>query len=297
MSDYSKMEKANHLPDEPVFDVSAIKRKFLNCPYGEDPRQVLDIYLPGEGCGPFPVVVYIHGGAWFSGHKADYQVIPFLGGIKRGYAVASINYRLVPHIRYPSNLYDIKSALRYLALNADSFLLDPSRTALCGSSAGAHLALMAAFTQGQAAFGDVPGLPICKVRAVVEQFGPTDFATIQAQFAKSGIHQAHLTDAPNPVNELLGVVAETIPNLLPFYNPIDNVHPDIPPVLLQHGKPDFLIPYQQAVVLYERIILIAGEGRAELDLSDELTHADPRYAEPEHVERVFGFIDRYLRLR
>ncbi|MDR2502489.1 MAG: alpha/beta hydrolase, partial [Oscillospiraceae bacterium] len=92
-------------------DTSAVRRKFLGCPYGEDKRQALDIYLPGDGAGPFPVVIFIHGGAWMSGHRADAQLAPFLPGIERGYAVLSLGYRLIPNIRWPENLFDIKSAL------------------------------------------------------------------------------------------------------------------------------------------------------------------------------------------
>jgi len=58
------------------------------------PAQSLDLYLPSEGDGPFPVIVSIHGGAFMAGDKRDDQVTPMLAGLARGYAVASLNYRL-----------------------------------------------------------------------------------------------------------------------------------------------------------------------------------------------------------
>jgi len=279
---------------ELTLDVSGIKRKFIDCQYGEIPQQSLDIYLPNDGCGPFPVVFFAHGGAWAGGSKNDVQVVPFIGGVNRGYAVVSLGYRLLPNIRYPDNLYDIKAAMRWVAKNADTYLLDPSRTALCGASAGAHLTMMAAFTQGSVSYGDEPGTPTCRVLAVVNQFGPTDFSMHHAHYDVSGFPRAQMPGAPSSLDDLLGVKAESVPNLLRFINPIDNVHPGIPPVLIQHGKHDPIVPYQQATLLYEKIISVAGEGLAELDLSEDFLHADPGFAGVESVERIFAFIDKHL---
>jgi len=277
-----------------LVDASWIRRKFLDCRYGNDPRQAVDIYLPNDGAGPFPIVFFVHGGTWMHGQKDDAQLAPFIGGAARGYAVVSIGYRLVPDVRYPDNLFDVKAALRWVARNAGEYMLDPSRTALCGDSAGAHLAMMAAFTRGVAVFGDVAGEPECNVLAVVEQFGPTDFARIYEHFEESGVTPAMNPGEPSAIDAMLGARAELIPNLLRFYNPIDNVHPGVPPVLLQHGMRDSIIPYQQAAVLYEKITAVAGGGMAELDVNESYTHADPGYASPESVERIYRFIGKYL---
>ena len=280
---------------ELTLDVSNIRRKFLNCQYGEDPRQALDIYLPNEGIGPFPVVLYAHGGAWQRGQKDDVQVDPFIEGVNRGYAVVSIGYRLVPDVRYPENMFDIKYAMRWIAENADSYMLDTSRTALCGSSAGAHLVMMTAFTQGQIAFGDMPGTPTCNVLAIVNQFGPTDFAKIHPHYDESGFPRIPIPGAPNPIDIMIGCRAEQIPNLLRFYNPIDCVHPGVPPMLLQHGRRDPMVPYQQAVEMYEKIIKLTGSDKTELDISEDFLHADPGYAQPESLNRIFGFLDKHLK--
>ena len=276
-------------------DTSDIRRKFLNCPYGEDQQQALDIYLPNDGNGPFPVVFYAHGGGFSGGSKSDSQVVPFIDGVNRGYAVISLDYRLLPGIRYPQNMFDIKAAMRWVALNAETYLLDPSRTALCGASAGAHLVMMAAYTQGQAVFEEDPYAPTCRVLAVVDQFGPTDFSKYHAHYDESGYARAKIPGASGPEDEILGANMALIPNLLRFANPIDNIHPGVPPTLVQHGRYDPIIPYQQGVELYEKIISIAGEGNAELDLSEEFLHADPGYAAPESIGRIFGFLDKHLK--
>ena len=278
-------------------DTSGIRRKFLNCPYGEDPKQSLDIYLPNEDEKSFPVVVFIHGGGWSGGSKSDNQLVAFIEGVRRGYAVVSMDHRLMPHVRYPDNLFDIKLALRWLAENAETYLLDVSRTALTGSSAGAHLAMMAAFTQGQAVFEGGQLTDTYKILAVVDQFGPSDFLKIQAHFDESGYPRASV-DSPDEMNGhdmLLGAKLTKLSNMVRFMNPIDNVHPNIPPVLIQHGRYDPIIPYQQSFELYERIRDIAGADKAIFDLSEEFLHADPGYAGKESVDRIFGFIDSYLK--
>ena len=283
--------------NELTLDVSNVRRKYLNCPYGEDPRQALDIFLPNEGGGPYPIVFFAHGGGWSGGRKDDTQLAPFIGGVHRGYAIISLGYRLLPHIRYPENLFDIIAAMRWIVKNAETYLLDPSRTALCGASAGAHLAMMAAFTMGQVVFGHEPGAPQCRVLAVVDQFGPTNFAKSHAHYDESGYPRAQMPGTPGALDDLLGASADRITNLLRFINPIDNVHPGIPPVLIQHGRYDPIIPYQQSVELYEKIVSVAGEGMAELDLSEEFLHADPGYAANESVDRIFSFIGKHLSLR
>jgi len=280
---------------ELTLDVTKIRRKFLNCSYGEDPKQSLDIYLPNEGEGPFPIVFFAHGGAWQRGYKDDVQVVPFMDGVNRGYAVVSIGYRLVPNVRYPDNMFDIKAALRWIAQNAETYLLDRTRTALCGASAGAHLTMMAAYTQGQVVFGDIPGAPACRILAMVNQFGPTDFARLHPHYDESGFPRVHIPGTPSAIDVMIGVSAERVPNLLRFYNPIDCVHPAVPPMLLLHGRRDPMIPYQQSVEMHKKINEIAGEGMAEIEISEDFMHADPGYAAPEHVDRIYRFIDKHLK--
>ena len=79
-----------------------VQRKWLNVPYAkQSTAQQLDVYLPAEGAGSFPVILAIHGGAFMSGDKASGEMTPMLEGLKRGYAVVSINYRLSGEALFP----------------------------------------------------------------------------------------------------------------------------------------------------------------------------------------------------
>ena len=77
----------------PMLDLSGVRRKFLDVNYAgtDNPAQTMDILLPGEGDGPFPVLIQFHGGAFLGGDKRDAQNIYLAKGIQRGYAVVNVN--------------------------------------------------------------------------------------------------------------------------------------------------------------------------------------------------------------
>lgn len=281
---------------ELTLETESIRRKFLNCPYGEDPRQQLDIYLPNEGEGPFPVIFFLHGGGWSGGKKNDTQVVPVMCGLEHGYAVVSIGYRLVPKIRYPENLFDVKAALRWIAANAEVYLLDSTRTALIGQSAGGHLAMIAGFTIGQPAFEGAPIGNTCTVRAIVNQYGPTDFLKKHKHYDESGYPRADMPDDPEmtAIDDVLGVKLELIPNMHHFISPMSLAHADVPPLLAQHGRYDPIVPYQQSAELVERLNALDG-GKAELDLYEDYLHADPGFASPKCTEKLIAFLDRHVK--
>jgi len=109
--------------------------------YGHDERQRLDLFSP-EGEGPWPLLVFIHGGYWQLGSKDAWSFLA-PGWIQKGVAVATLGYRLVPAVTLEDVAGDVRAALDYLAENAEDLRLDVSRVLVTGVSAGAHLAAMA----------------------------------------------------------------------------------------------------------------------------------------------------------
>ncbi|MBO4915353.1 MAG: alpha/beta hydrolase [Oscillospiraceae bacterium] len=276
-----------------LLDTSDIKRKYMDVPYGDDCMQALNIYLPNEGEGPFPTIIYVHGGAWSVGDKSDSQIATFIPGLSRGYAVVSVGYRLLPDVHYPENLFDIKAALRWCADNGAKYMLDTDRVALTGASAGAQLALMAIFTQGVPAFEGAPLGSVCNIRAVVDQFAPTDFRNMRRDFDESGYDRVEKLrpGAPGAANALLGFNADDSLRMFAFASPIYSVHKDIPPVLILHGQYDSKVPYQQSVRLAEKIKAIAGPDRVKLVISPECEHADTKYDAEPYTSIIFDFLD------
>ena len=96
---------------------------------GGHARNKLDLYLPAKAEHPLPVIVWIHGGGWEGGGKEDCHAVPLVG---KGYAVASINYRLSQHALFPAQIEDCKAAIRWLRANAKKYSLDPDHIGVWG---------------------------------------------------------------------------------------------------------------------------------------------------------------------
>ena len=137
----------------PMADISWVKRKYLDVPYGtESKRQCFDLFLPDEGDGPFPLFVHIHGGGFAFGDKRDDHMDAYLLGIKRGYAVASLEYRLSGEAKFPAAALDCREAIRYIKTHAAEYCVDPNRIAVLGGSAGGNLAAMVGMNVPNGAF-------------------------------------------------------------------------------------------------------------------------------------------------
>lgn len=141
----------------------------------------LDLYKPkNAGSAKLPVVIYVHGGAWAKGDKVvrsnNYIENFILKLVEKNYAVVSIDYTLVSEtVHFPLPIQDTKDVVRWVRKNADQYHFDPDNIGFFGASSGAHLALMAAYTNDNEYLGN-PELSSysAKVNYVVDNFGPTD---------------------------------------------------------------------------------------------------------------------------
>ena len=279
-----------------------IKRKFLNIPYASlSPTQKLDIYLPDSGDGSFPVIVWIHGGAFMACDKGDDQVLPALEGLKKGYAVVAINYRLSGEARYPAPVYDAKAAVRWIRANAHDYNFDTGRIAAWGGSAGAYLAIMLGASAGLQQFEDSSmgnsGYS-CDVQAVADWFGPTDFLMMDQQPIENGLPplpgQEH-SSANSPESLLFGQTITEIPEAVKATNPLIYLDQNTPPFFIQHGTRDATVPMQQSVVLAARLKAIMGDDMVTLELLEGAEHGDPEFETPENVKKVLDFLDKHLK--
>jgi acetyl esterase/lipase len=285
----------------PPADTAHIRRKFLDVPYAVlSPAQKLDIYLPDEGDGPLPVIVSVHGGAFMGCDKADLQVTPMLEGLKRGYVVVAINYRLSGEAKFPALVHDAKAAVRWIRANAQHYGFDSNRIAAWGGSAGGYQASMLGVSAGIPELEDLglgnPDQP-SNIQAVVSWFGPTDFLKMDEQLAASGFppppDQRHI-DADSPESLLLGQKITEIPERVQAANPETYVRPNAPPFLLQHGTHDPVVPVQQSIQFAAKLQQALGEAKVTLELLEGAGHADPRFEAPDNVNRVLDFLDKAL---
>jgi len=283
----------------PPARVEHISRKWIDVPYAErSPAQKLDLYLPEEGHGPFPVIVSIHGGAFLAWDKSDSQVEPMLQGLRRGYAVVAINYRLSWEARFPAQVHDIKAAVRWIRANAEHYHLDPARIAAWGGSAGGYLSAMLGTSAGVRDLEDLslgnPDRP-CHVQAVVAWYPPTDFLTMDAQLIRAGLPPAEGREhsGPNsPESLLMGAQITTIPDRVRAASPTTYVTAQAPPFLLQHGRSDATVPAQQSIAFASTLRRVTGDEKVRLELIDDATHLDPKFLTPGNIDVVFDFLDQ-----
>ena len=286
----------------PDADTSHVQRKYLDIPYAPlSPSQKLDVYLPDEGDGPFPVIVSIHGGAFMGCDKADEQVLPMLEGLKRGYAVVAVNYRLSWEAIFPACVHDVKAAVRWIRANAQRYRFDPGKIAAWGGSAGAYLASMLGTSDGVSELEDLslgnPDQP-SHVQAVVAWFGPTNFLKMDEYLAERGLPPEpgmEHSGAHSPESLLLGRQITEIPDRARAANPETYITPAAPPFFLQHGTMDPVVPVQMSIHFAAKLEQVLGKDRVQLELLEGAEHGDPRFEAPENVERVLDFLDAHMK--
>lgn len=283
----------------PTADVSNIRRKWLDLPYASlSPAQTLDIYLPDKGDGPFPVILHIHGGAFAIGDKRDVHVLAYLKGLERGYAVVSVNYRLSGEAIFPAGLQDIKASIRWLRANSKTYHLDGSRIAACGGSAGGNYAAMICLTASVAEFDNLnlgnPEYP-CHVQAAVDMFGPTNFLKMDEQLDENGFGPGDHGEASSPESRYLGAKLSDVPLKVELANPMTYIHEHMPPLLIQHGRLDTMVPIQQSMMFVEKLEKYVNHDRFEFDIIEGAGHGDPLFETDENMNKVFTFLDKHLK--
>lgn len=202
----------------------------------------LDLHLPARGNTQPPLMVWVHGGAWRSGSKKEMPLAPL---VARGWAVASVDYRLTPVAPFPANIHDIKAAIRFLRAHQKDYGFDSSRIAIAGSSAGAHLAALVGVTNGHAELeGDVGQhrQQRSDVHAIVSFYGASNLENILKQSTPYGLG----VRVP-ALQLLLRGQPEEKPALARLASPVAHVDANDPPLLLIHGVQDPQMPVSQAL--------------------------------------------------
>jgi acetyl esterase/lipase len=179
-----------------------------------------------------PVIVFLHGGGWSGGTRTTGPEFKRYFA-QDGFAMASIEYRLTPSITFPANVEDVRTAIRWLKANADAQSLDPDRICLWGTSAGGHLAAVAALAP-RGTFDGIDNLKYTSdVRCVLDAYGPTRFDVMDAQTAEERptLQEPVVTinvggacgggrgpvailhdDPKSPESRLLGAAVQTVPD-------------------------------------------------------------------------------------
>lgn len=200
----------------------------------------IDLYYNPASTTPTPIVLHIHGGGWNHGTKDNQE--GFSSYFKAGFAVASVEYRLVQVAPAPAAIEDIRCALKYLKTHAKELNINPGKVIIEGGSAGAHLALMGGLLENDARFdGNCSGKTDMRVAAIVSNFAPTDFTDMNADMSKFKSLVNWLGDKVNDAAFRAAV------------SPVTYIKKTSPPVFIVHGNADQIVPYEQAIILQKRL--------------------------------------------
>jgi acetyl esterase/lipase len=189
----------------------------------KDTAMSLD-YYPSQVIGKKPCVIVVHGGSWAGG---DSKQLPELNSelAAKGYNVAAINYRLAPKYQTPAPVEDIKNAITYLKKHADELHIDTTNFVLLGRSAGAQIALLAAYTIHE------PDL-----KGVIDFYGPADMV-----WGYSIPSNPLIMDSRKVMGEYVGGTYKEVPQKYFNCSPLEFVSKQSVPTLIIHGMDDVLV--------------------------------------------------------
>jgi acetyl esterase/lipase len=243
---------------------------------------MLNLFVPAKGDGPFPVIVWIHGGGWKNGSRASCAPLKWN---RSEYACVSIDYRLSGIAQFPAQIEDCKAAIRWLRANAKQYNLDPERIGVWGGSAGGHLVAMLGVTGDVKEFDAGENLDqSSKVQAVCDFFGPVDLLS----WAKTTGFEATI------LKDFIGGLPLEVPEKLVRASPLAYVQKGTtyPPFLIVYGDKDIAVPPSQSQLFCDALIRVRAD--AELFLVPGAAHGGPVYYEGEPSAKVQAFFDRYL---
>lgn len=212
-----------------------------------------DVYH-APGPGPHPWVMVVHGGSWRSGDKGD-APRESMALADAGFTVVDVQYRLAPASPFPAGVQDVRCLLGAAKARSAELRIDPARVALLGRSAGAQIALLAAYSDLPPSCAAEPG----PVRAVVSVYGPTDLA-----WAHANPFVPDVVGGTSALEDYLGGPPERAAEAYRAATPMTLADRPQPPTLLLHGTAERCVRPVNA----ERLdaALKAGGNRSKLVL-------------------------------
>ncbi|MEZ9059901.1 alpha/beta hydrolase fold domain-containing protein [Vibrio pelagius] len=249
----------------------------------------LDLYTPSaEATTQYPLLVWVHGGAWKRGSKdAIPEKNPLLlqSVLNEGYALASVDYRLSGEANFPQPVQDINDALNYLHDNAEKLGINADNLVMMGRSAGGHLAGFIGATNSAYNQVDFYEPPKYKVSAVVSFFGPTDLLELGNKGGKK-------TSKKSSVSRFLGDIPSNIPELAKQASTTSYVNKNTPPYIQLHGTLDKRVPLSQSEILKAK--LDEHGVINQLYIEEGVGHSAPVFDTEKYVPHVLDFLNTHF---
>ncbi len=264
---------------------SNAQQQFIDIEYAKvnDTKLLLDIYMPENVENP-SLIIWIHGGAWLAGDKEN----PPMEFVKRGYALASVNYRLSGEAKFPGMLHDIKASIRFLRAKASDYGYKTDKIVIAGSSAGGHLVALVGVTNNYKELeGTIGGYldESSSVQGIIDLYGPTNFMTILHQSTPHGMN----VRVP-ALKQLLGDAPDNVPELAKLASPVFHVDSEDPPLLILHGNKDPQVPINQSHELENEYL--KKNLPVKMVVVYEGVHGGDEFEKEKYQTIIFAFLDK-----
>ncbi len=232
-------------------------------------REILcDLWRPANGNVSGLAFIFLHGSGWAAGDKG-FGTEPFFNHlVAQGHTVMDVAYRLCPEVQLNEMVGDAKRAVAWMKDNAEKYGVDPSRIVLAGGSAGAHIAMLGAYTSNHSGLTPEKLKNVdLSVRGVVAYYAPVDLEAGYIPWREANPNP----DLPSPpigtkiegmegfkyagrMDILLGGSPEEVPDVYKMAAPITHVNSKTPPTLLLQGTTDVLVPVEPTKALYAKLV-------------------------------------------
>lgn len=245
----------------------------------------LDVYVPESASSP-PLVVWVHGGAWNTGTRANVPMV----FVENGFATASVDFRQASDARFPAQVHDIKAAIRFLRGSAAKYGYRTERIAIAGNSSGGHLAALVGVSSGHRELEGAIGDQLqhsSAVQAIVSYYGASNLRSILSQSTPFGLNVRRPA-----LERLLGALPDQVPELAALASPVSHVDKSDPPLCLLHGDQDPQMPINQSHELegaYKKLGL-----DVHLRVVHGAAHGGRVFYAPEHLDPVIAFLRRAI---
>ena len=287
-------ERGRHTYDflnENLPAIGALHENVMMRPAGDGrATPTAELYVP-PGKGPFPVLIHLHGGAWFTGWASGERKFGYAMAMA-GFLVVCVDYALAPELPYPCGLEDVVYAARWVVRNIERYGGDPKRLAISGGSAGGNLAAAAALAlhgePNDLDGGDLADVPV-RFGALMPQFGMLD---IPAWLVNPG-YSAGATEIP--------VAAYLGPNFTaklhdPLVSPVYSRHLHVlPPTYLTCGALDAMLCQTMAMAN----ALVAAKVPTSLSILEDTDHEFLKIPEKvpggmDEMQRMINWLRRQI---
>jgi len=263
-------------------------------PDGEPLR--LDLETP-EGAGPFPTVLFVHGGDFTGGSRKGTSKRVIAALREHGIAWVSLDYRLAPRYRFPAPTDDIRSAVRFLKARAAEYRLDPARIVLMGESAGVLLvSYVGATARGDSRVAAV--IAVAGTQDLRRRFYPPGGCFVAGSFVPNpepGKQQLCLPTGIAAYLNLSGPGPE-VERAIRQASPREHISKEMPPYLMLHGTADLNAPFEQSVLMFEA--MRAAGARSELIVVERGGHGmgswDAQPSQAGYLQKMVAWIRTVL---